>query len=220
MKEAKQINGFSFLNLALYAFGGLGMECIYAYLLEPMLYGHAMNEFTTWQTILHWIITCITWGIITWRLVIIAKERYCFDLWMKTDKVKLWQFICVVLCVIIAIFVSYMDWDGFKVIREFQHKGWFKFIFQYIYYFFETALFMLIIIFGQKAFEKWFQHENIPYGGIVVALTWGLAHIFTKGSLFTGLVIAAYGFAFGTVYLLLNRNLKWTYLVLCMMFML
>lgn len=29
---------------------------------------------------------------------------------------------------------------------------------------------MLIIVFGQKAFEKWFHNEKIPYGGIVAAL--------------------------------------------------
>lgn len=79
---------------------------------------------------------------------------------------------------------------------------------------------MLIIVYGQKAFEVWFKKANIPYGGIVVALTWGMAHWFTKGSLYAGVFTALGGFCFGVVYLLLNRNIKWTYVALCIMFIL
>lgn len=220
MKEAKKISGWSYFWLAMDAFGGLGIECIYAFLLEPAIYGHSMNEFTTVQAILHWIITCVTWGIITWILIKVAKERYQFDLLMKTKEIKVWQWICVAICVALSLTGSYIDHNGFKIVREFHHNGALKFVFQYIYYLFETGLFMLIIIFGQKTFEKWFKNENIPYGGIMVALTWGLAHTFTKGSILIGLNAAAYGFIFGAVYLLLNRNLKWTYLILCVMFIL
>lgn len=77
---------------------------------------------------------------------------------------------------------------------------------------------MLIIVFGQKACEKWFKNERIPYGGIVVALTWGLAHIFTKGEILVGLMAALGGFIFGIVYLLVNRDIKKTFLLLFIMF--
>ena len=113
-----------------------------------------------------------------------------------------------------------MDWGGSKLLIEFGRLGVLKFIFQYIYYLFEVILFMLIIVYGQKAFELWFKKKNIPYGGIVVALTWGLGHWFTKGTLVTGLYTAFAGFCYGVVYLLLNRNIKWTYVVLCIMFIL
>lgn len=55
--------GWNYFWLAMTAFGGLGLECLYAFLLEPMLYGASMQEWTTVQMILHWIITCVTWGL-------------------------------------------------------------------------------------------------------------------------------------------------------------
>ena len=79
---------------------------------------------------------------------------------------------------------------------------------------------LLIIVFGQYAFEKWFKNDKIPYGGILVALTWGLGHWFTKGSLGTGIYTAIGGFVFGSVYLLTRRNIKLSYLFLCIMFIL
>lgn len=78
-----------------------------------------------------------------------------------------------VLCIIICLTSTWFDWNGSKVLQEFASKGMLKFVFQYIYYLFEVMLFMLIIVYGQKACEVWFKRTNIPYGGIVVALTWG-----------------------------------------------
>ena len=67
---------------------------------------------------------------------------------------KPFQWIAVGACLIFTLSVSYIDWGGFKVVKEFYYNGVLKFIFQYIYYVFETGLFTLIIVFGQKAFEK------------------------------------------------------------------
>jgi hypothetical protein len=77
---------------------------------------------------------------------------------------------------------------------------------------------MLIIVFGQKAFEIWFKKENFPYGAVLVALTWGLGHAVTKGDLLMGLYGVFSGFMFGAVYLLVNRNIKIAYLILLIMF--
>lgn len=64
MFERKNINvkGINYLCLALYAFAGMGIEAIYAFLLEPIIYGHQMADWNVGQNIIHWIITCITWG--------------------------------------------------------------------------------------------------------------------------------------------------------------
>ncbi|MDF2541042.1 MAG: hypothetical protein K0S47_760 [Herbinix sp.] len=217
--SAKIKLGFDFLGLALYAFAGLGIEGIYVYLIEPMIYGGPMEEWTVSQSILHWIITCITWGVVALLLAKISKKKYSFDLFVKNNsEIKVWQWLCTLLCVILILFIMYRDWNGFKPYIEYQRLGLPKFIFQYIYYAFETILFMLILIFGQKACEAWFQKENIPYGGIIVVVTWGLVHILTKGSLMVGILSATVGFSYGVVYLLLNRDIKKTYIVLFIMF--
>lgn len=216
----KRVNGMHYMWLALTAFGGLGMEMLYAWLLEPMIYGCGMQDWETRHIIIHWIITCITWGTIAWYTVKSAKRNCGFNLFEKSRPVKLWQWGIAIGCAAICLGSTYMDWGGSKLLIEFGRLGALKFTFQYIYYLFEVVLFMLIIVYGQKAFELWFKKTDIPYGGIVVALTWGMAHWLTKGTLAAGLYTAFGGFCFGTVYLVLNRNIKWTYAALCVMFIL
>ena len=181
--------GWGLLSLGLDAFAGLGLEVVYAFLLEPLLYGASMEGWNTWQTIVHWIITCISWGLVAAGAAL-------------------------------KIYASVMDWGGFKVYLEWKSHGTLLFIFQYIYYVFETLLFTLILVFAQLAFETWFKNRKIPYGGIVMGLTWGLAHIFTKGSLLIGLEGVAIGLLFGSLYLLLNRNLKGTMVLFFLLFVL
>ena len=222
MKEKKEnrkekITGGDYLTLALYAFVGLGMEALYAYLLEPVLYGAPMQEWSNTQIIIHWILICITWGIFAFILIKKSAEKYRFRLLEKGKAMRLWQYGLCVLFILLAYVIDYMVWDGFKVYLEYVNKGLILFTFQYIYYAFETMLFLLIIVFGQKACEVWFHKEQIPYGGIICGLTWGLAHIFTK-NLLTGLLGIVLGFGMGSVYLLVNRDLKKAYVVLFFMF--
>lgn len=214
----KKISGWDYLSYALLAFGGLGLEVLLAFVLEPVLYGVRMSEWTTFQNILHWILTCILWGIVCALLIKSARKNYEFDLFAAKSQLHLWQWLAIAVFVIVSLIISYLDWNGFKVVKEFRSNGWLKFIFQYIYYIFETGLITLILVFGQKAFDKWFKKENIPYGGIIAGLTWGLAHIFTKGSLSTGLTCAFSGFAFGSVYLLAGRDIRKTFPIVFIMF--
>lgn len=219
-ENVKKVKGMDYIWLALTAFGGLGLEMLYAYWLEPMIYGCQMQDWVTWQRIVHWIITCITWLLVAWYTVKSAKKDCGFDLFENRGPIKPWQWIAAIGCAVVCLISTYLDWNGVKILIEFQRLGVLKFIFQYIYYLCEVVLFMLIIVYGQKAFEVWFKKGNVPYGGIVVALTWGMAHWLTKGTLAAGLYTAFGGFCFGVVYLLLNRNIKWTYVALCVMFIL
>ncbi len=216
MKEPK---GVHFLLLAVLAFAAVGLEVLLAFAVEPVIYGVAINEWSDMQTIIHWIVTCILWGGAGLGLFWLAKKKYGFDLFQKGSKVMVWQWLLIAVCVIGSIIVSYIDWNGSKVIKEFFANGPVKFVFQYLYYVFETILVTLILIFGQKAFECWFHKKNIPYGGIIVAVTWGLAHFFTK-DIVTGIVCMISGLAFGSVYLLVNRDIRKTYPILFIMFVL
>ena len=218
--KKKEAKGWDYLSLSLLAFGGLGLEVLLALLIEPVLFGSPMQEWDTTQNIIHWIITCIVWGIMTILLLHDAKKNYGFNAFGDSKKPKAWQWGAIAVCIVIELIMSYVDWNGFKVVKEFQYNGWLKFIFQYIYYVFETALVMLIIIFGQKAGEKWFKNVNIPYGGIVVALTWGLVHTLTKGDLMVGIGCAVNGILYSVVYLLANRNVKIAFPFIAIMFIL
>ena len=209
--------GSDFLSLGLYSFAGLGVEAFYAYLLEPILYNAPMQDWSTVQIISHWILTCITWGFIAFILIKKSREKHNFFIMEKGSRMKLWQWSVCVLFILLAFLMSYMSWNGFKLYIEFTKKGPLLFTFQYIYYAFETMLFLLIIVFSQKACELWLHKMNFPYGGIICGLTWGLAHIFTK-DLLTGIMGLLLGIAMGSVYLLVNRDIKRAYLVLLLMF--
>lgn len=210
--------GLKYILLALLAFSGLGIDLLYAFLIEPLLYGSQMQSWTIVQYISHWTITSITWGIIAFLLVRFAKNNMGFFIFVKGEKIEIWQWVVIVCSVVFLLIVSLIDWNGLKIIKEFHSYGLWKFIFQYIYYAFETMLFTLIIVFGQKAFERWTKKTNVPFGGILCAITWGLVHILTKGSVSTGLLSALTGFIFGTIYLLVNRDIKKTYLILFIVF--
>lgn len=218
-EKKQEIKGSSYLTLGLYAFAGLGMEALYAFLIEPALYGTAMENWNAGQTIIHWCLTCITWGIFAFVLIKKARQRYEFDLLKKGAPLKPWQWGLCLLLIALAFWQSYNSWGGFKVYLEFSRRGPLLFAFQYLYYAFETMLFLLIILFGQKACEVWFHKEGFPFGGVLCGLTWGLGHILTK-DFATGIMGAALGFAFGCVFLLVNRDLKKAYLILLVMFLL
>ena len=217
--EEKKIKGMDYLGLGLYAFGGLGMEVLYAYLLEPVLYGGPMQEWSSIQTIMHWILTCITWGIFAAVLIGKSERKYDYPLLKKGDKMTLTRVVLCLIFIAAAFWLDYVAWGGCKVYLEYVGKGLLLFVFQYIYYVFETMLFLLIVVFGQKACETWFHRENFPFGGVICGLTWGLAHMFTKDIL-TGILGLLLGVALGSVYLIVNRDLRKAYIVMFLMFVL
>ena len=62
-KIKKTAAAMDYLGYALYAFGGLGME-ILLMILEVNIYGSSSNAWSAAQHIIHWMITCLIWGII------------------------------------------------------------------------------------------------------------------------------------------------------------
>lgn len=210
--------GWNFLNMAVTAFGGLGIELLYAFLLEPFLYGAQMGSWSEGQSIAHWILTCATWGIVAIWLVRSARKNYSLDILSERERLKPWQWAAVLVLITMSVTIQYADWGGFKTVIEFERLGAVMFLFQYLYYAFETLLFMMIIVFGQKACELWLGHERIPYGGILCGLTWGLGHILSKGSLLIGIHSLLWGILLGVAYLVVNKDIRKAWVVLFLMF--
>jgi len=218
LKSFFKSDGLRYFTYAMLAFGGLGIEVIYAFLLEPIIYGHPMQEFTTTECIIHWSVTIVTWLAAAWLIVRSAGKNLQFQPKGTGKAWTVWGVIMSAALIGIMAAINYADIGNLKIIHEFQRLGILKFIFQHLYYLAETVLFTLIIVFGQNALEKLFRKSNIPYGGIIVGLTWGLAHWLTKGSLWIGLGCLAVGFLFGAIYLFLGRDLRKTYIVLALAF--
>ncbi len=68
--------------------------------------------------------------------------------------------------------MTFIDWHTLKIIGEAADKSIGYFLCQYIYYLFEVALVLCILMFGQKAFDLLIKREShIPFGGLVLAFT-------------------------------------------------
>lgn len=220
IKNFFKSESYQYFEYAMLAFGGLGLEVIYACFLEPFLYGHSMNDFTTTECVIHLSITMITWMIVAFLIVRSANKNLGFQLKGTDSNRTLVGMIASCILIFLMLVVNYADVGNIKIIYEFRELGVLKFTFQHLYYLAEVVLFTLIIVFGQNALEKLFHKKNLPYGGIIVGLTWGLAHWFTKGSVWIGLEGLLIGFLFGAIYLFLDRDFKKSYIVLALAFIL
>lgn len=217
MKE-KKVTGFDYLWCALYTCAAFLLEFLLV-MIENKL-GIDINHSTDMQMIVHWLITIALWVISGFIIIKIAKRTTGFDLFQGGEKLKGWQYVAIIACFIINIVAKYLDWDGFKVLIEWKSRGPLLFTFQYLYYFAESFLISLVIVFGQLACEKWFKNDKIPYGGIILGLTWGLGHIVSKGSVGVGVLSALGGFLFGTAYLFVNKDYRKTLPIVTLLFIL
>jgi hypothetical protein len=211
----KTETGLKYLALSLTAFAGIMMEFFYAKVLWPITIQVPPLKMTTFQNIAHWMLTALTWFAVAYILVRIAKKNWQFDLFERGGRMGAWHYATLLVCILIC--VGLKNLDGIKIVGELRYHGWFKLAFQMLYYFAEVALFTAIIVFGQKAGDLWFKKTNIPWGGIICALSWGLIHIASK-DLVVGLLSALLGFLFGVAYLAVNRDIKKAYAALFIMF--
>ncbi len=206
-----KITGSAFLYLALYAFAGLGLELLLVLLIEPHFWGTGMDGFDTAQSIIHWAVTCAMWGVTAFLLIRTSKEQYGYDVCAYNKPIKPVGWLVCAAAVTVCAVLSVVSWNGFKVLMEYESRGALLFVFQYVYYAFEALLILLIIAFGQKAGELCFSRPLVPWGGILAAITWGLMHILSKGSVADGLLSMAGGFLYGIIYVATQKRLGISY---------
>lgn len=218
MKKPKVTDSRDYLILGLYAFLGLGLEVLLIILIEPVIFKTNLEKYTTVQIISHWILTIILWAIMATILTKVSKEKYGFKYWTFQEKMNRKDWIIALLLALISLIISIWSWNGWKVYKEFNNLGLLKFIFQYLYYLMETVLILLIIVFGQKAGEIKYKKTSIPWGGILLGVTWGLVHALTKGKLSTGILGIISGLLYGLVYLIVKKNIRIAYPLIAIMF--
>lgn len=217
MKKEKVITGGDFLAFGLYAFAGVGMEIVLL-MIEKFLFGVPISEMTEMQHIVHWVLTSIVWGIIAYGLAWYAKKNFGFNIMGEVKEIPAKNWIIALILMVVCIASNAYSWGILKIIGEFNSKGFLMFSFQYLYYVFEIFLVVSIVIYGQKAGEMWFKNKSIPWGGILVGLSWGLMHALTKGSLIIGIEAFVSGVLYGCIYLLLQKQTRYTYLLILLAF--
>lgn len=216
MKKTK-ISAWDYLWYALYSFAGLGLEIVLISVIEPIFFGK-ISEYNTIQSIIHWILTILCWAIMMIVLVKSSEKKLDFRVWNQ-EKITTKGIVISLILIVACIALNAYDWGSLKIVGEFQKKELIEFIFQYIYYMFEIGLVFLIVVFGQKFVESLLKKKSrIPFGGIVLGCTWGLIHILTQGSIITGLGVMVFSLMYGIIYIVLNRNTKYSYLAMVIAF--
>lgn len=212
----KKITASDFLVLGLYAFAGFGLEVLLSMVL-PNLLGIKSSEYSTIHHCIHWVLTCVLWGSITVFLLHLSKTKYSFDILKNNHVVTPKGWLIAIIITVVSIMLTTIVCKGFKPVTE--YNGLVKFIFQNIYYLFEAALIVLTIIFGQRFGEVITKKVNLPWGGLFLAMTWGLVHILLQG-LHTGIYTFIMAIFYGIVYVALNKNTKYSYILITLMFIL
>ncbi len=201
------------IGYALYAFGGLGIELLLI-LLETKIYAIPSESWNTGQNILHWVITCSLWGGIGYLLAQKLPPP------IQRKPLSALEIFLLLFFASISVGITTVMWGGFKPAAEFTSMGHIDFLIQYVYYAAEAFLLFLILAHGQHGAELLLKKQTvIPYGGILLALTWGLVHVFTQG-LFTGAYTFFQALLYGCAFSAAKKNYLFSYLAILFMFML
>lgn len=219
----------------------LGLHAEYALIeTEKFIFDKSYKDFSITESVTHWIVTCVMWGIVGLVLFYIAQRFYKFDLIQKKQRPTMRGLVIALLLLSSSIGVKFLLLDGWQMIVDFRREGWFQFIFLYIYHLFEAFLLLLSAAFFQSGCDKIIssvrkkspsspeeeeiipthnEHYNadsffdhFPWGGIVLALTWGLSHyITTGGNIEKALFYTAVAFFIGCAYLAAKKNFYISY---------
>ena len=207
------------LSAALWVFLALSMDIIVHIILS-----NTMQNETFSRDIAGKSITTIIWLITIIIVIRYNKRNKIFSIkaiengrkWLVT-----YAFIVLIMIVINLLLKGY---GTVQLIHEFtmftdkyESSGIIVFIIQIAYYLCEAALATFIIIFGQAWGEKKFENQMIPYGGVVMAITWGGIHFLSKD-----IVVGIYGIGMslliGVGYLVARKIPMYAYILALIIF--
>lgn len=211
-----QIKWTKYLLMSLFSFASFMLEFFSIFVIEVPLMHADISNYTPYQRSMHCVIMACLWAIVIAAILIYTHKYYDFPTKTnKTDKITLKEWIVTFICLIVCKIITFIDWHTLKVIGEFQGKNVFEFGTQYLYYVFEVGLVLLIIIYAQKAIETLLKRKSsIPFGGIILAITWGAFHFVSRGAgfeIWNGISTMVFSVLSGLMYLNLKRKYFYSY---------
>ena len=171
----RDIKWTNYLWLSLLSFGAFMLEFFAIFVIESAFLNVDIWNYTTNQRSIHHIIMAFMWAVVIVMLLFFSRKYFNFPSGRnKEEKISLKNWLITFACLIGCKIMTFIDWHTLKIIGEAHNKNTYQFITQYLYYIFEVMLVILIIIYGQKAIETLLKKESpIPFGGIILAMTWG-----------------------------------------------
>lgn len=217
---------YLFLILGLLTFVGFDLDVVVCQAVSHVAKQSA-DQFGFAEKTICLLIIWIVWGTWAYLMYRLSYNKLNFDpLGFKEKPTVRDLTVCLLLLIMITAALFY-GWNGqFKPEAEYNMQmqkygscGFITFIFQYIYYAFETALMILTIALGQQFGERMWKHPNVPWGGILLGVTWGINHTLTK-ELAVGLLSLCTAILYGIAYILVKKNVRYAYPIIYLMFVL
>lgn len=203
----------TYLNLGLLAFAIVGWELVL------LLLKSVLPAFTTvgplHAAVVHWALTGTGWLVGSAVVLRAARRRKGFISDPAPPARRLRRGVAVLVLVVVCVGFRWAGQGGpFPPIAEYGgmveaygELAWVALVMQWLYYAAEVVVMMLIIAFGQRAGELQFGRPAMPWGGLLLAFTWGLVHVLLQG-VGAGLYGMLISVAFGMIFVLTGRSLR------------
>ena len=214
-----------YLYMSLLSFSAFLLEYVSIFVIEGFFLHVDIWNYTPYQRSIHCIIMAVLWAAVIGSILLFSRRRYDFPVKnLDTEKISSRDWIAAFLCLAACKVMTFIDWHTWKIIGEAKGKSVFSFLTQYLYYIFEVGLVLLIIMFGQKAAETGLKRESrIPFGGIILALTWGVFHFVSRGvglEIWNGISCMLFSVLGGIMYLKMRTRCLYSYLLLAVGYLL
>ena len=154
--------------------------------------------------------------LVEWKIPIVSQQKAGIK----------WGFLAIVIALIVTCLKMLLYKQEIpKFVLEyanFYHSSGFIGIIgaslQHLYYFAEMILCCYMLRVFQEACENLFGNKQIPYGGIILGVLWGLVvHTISK-DISVGLYMFAISVVWGSIYLVSKKNRWLTYFLMTIMF--
>lgn len=221
----REVKWTKYLWLSLLSFGAFMLEYFSIFVIESILLHTDIWNYTANSKSVHCIIMAFMWSVVIAMLLLFSHKYLHFPTREnKEEKLCLKNWIITFVCLIGCKILTFIDWHTLKVVGELQGKNIYQFCAQYLYYVVEVMLVVLIIIYGQKAIEVLLKKESpIPFGGIILAVTWGMFHFVSRGvglEIWNGISTMIFSVLSGVMYLRLNKKCLYSYLFIAIGYLL
>ena len=220
------IKPFVFVLIALILFGLLGLE-FPVFILSRVVDGRAASQTFSWPVnwygaVFHWTVTMLIWAAGAGCIYLWAKKKGVLPELVRFDFHRRDGFILAVgILFVIAYELVFSRMAGlaspqiWREYRGFQNmygrQAWIVAIFQNLYYLVEYGLVVMMIAFFQRGGELWFKASWFPWGGVGLALTWGMIHLVTnpQGAVW----VIMWGVLLGIYFVLSGKNFFTTWIL-------
>ncbi|MGL4393457.1 MAG: hypothetical protein ACRCSK_08525 [Fusobacteriaceae bacterium] len=223
--NSKNINPSKFILFAFLSVVGFCLEFLVSAIESPFYNSAETIEVNFF--LLHQAVTFFVWAVYIFFLCKSIKKYLNFDFFSFTEKPikKNMILICIILIITTTFSMSTFGWhmkpyiDFLKLEGRFYSSAFGLYLINYIYYFFQSIFIYFIISLGQEFGERKFK-KKFPYGGFILGIAWGIVHMIFRNGQISELWQILLGFPFGSVYLLSNKNPRYAFSVIFLIFVL